>query len=327
VSGRAHSEEEILAAGALLYTSRAGRIEVAVIHRPKHDDWTFPKGKLEPGEHVLAAAVREVTEETGIRPVLGPPLATVRYRVEGRPKRVDYWAARVGPPSAAAVPGDAVPGDAVPGDAVPGAVPNGEVDALEWLAVPEATARLSYQHDVKLLERLVTMTGAAGDAGTAACILLRHASAGRKSDWPGDDLLRPLDARGQADAEALAGLLACYVPRRVISSAAERCLGTVRPYAERISAAIEAEPAFTARGQASRTEAARRCITGLIAGPDSMVICGHRENLPVLLNQALAVLGEQWAHDQDWTPPKSGFWVLHTGEGRLAALEHHDLEN
>jgi 8-oxo-(d)GTP phosphatase len=302
VSSRGRPEDEILAAGAVLYTRRGGHLEVALVHRPNRDDWAFAKGKLEPGEHVLAAAVREVTEETGIRPVLGPPLATVRYQVEGRPKRVDYWAARVDPP-------------------VPAFVPNGEVDQLEWLPVAEATERLSYPHDVRLLDRLAAMAG----ADTAVCILLRHASAGHKSDWPGDDLLRPLDSRGQADAEALAGLLACYAPHRVISSAAERCLGTVRPYAERIGTDIAAEPAFTVRGHGAQAKAARRRITELIPAADPMVICGHRENLPVLFDQAMADLGEP-SPGQEWSPPKSGFWVLHAGGGKLVALEHHDLD-
>jgi 8-oxo-dGTP pyrophosphatase MutT (NUDIX family)/phosphohistidine phosphatase SixA len=328
--GRPEPSDEILAAGALLYTCRGGRLDVAVIHRPKRDDWTFAKGKLEPGEHVLAAAVREVTEETGIRPVLGPPLATVRYRVEGRPKRVDYWAARVDPSVAAPVLDGRVRNDAVSNDAVRNdAVPNAEVDVLDWLAVPEATARLSYPHDVRLLERLVSVAGAG--ASTATCILLRHASAGRKSHWPGDDLLRPLDSAGRADAEMLADVLACYAPQRVISSATERCLGTVRPYAERIGVAIEAEPAFTMPGDGDRAAAARRRMTGLIAGAGSTVVCAHRENLPVLLDQALAVLGEPGpgGHrpERDWSPPKSGFWVLHMAAGKLVALEHHDLDS
>jgi 8-oxo-(d)GTP phosphatase len=341
---RPQAEGEIRAAGALLYTRRGDGIAVAVIHRNRHDDWTFPKGKLEPGEHVLAAAVREVTEETGIRPVLGQPLATVRYLADARPKRADYWAAHVAEPAGGMF------------------VPNDEVDQLDWLAVPEATARLSYRHDVQLLDRLV----AVATADTVPCVLLRHASAGHKNSWPGDDLLRPLDDRGMVDAQTLARLLACYAPVRVISSAAERCLGTVRPYAERIGAAIEAEPAFTVRAQAhdDRTEAARQRMTGLLAYPAPMVVCAHRENMPVLLAQARAVLGETapddtglddsvldnstpgnstadstgpdstWADStgpgdeppaEDKDLPKGGFWVLHVAGHRLAAVERHDL--
>jgi 8-oxo-(d)GTP phosphatase len=304
VSRRERPAGEILAAGAVLYTRGGDGVEVAVIHRPMRGDWSLPKGKLEPGEHVLAAAVREVTEETGIRPVLGPPLGTVRYLVEGRPKRVDYWAARVERP-------------------VGGFVANNEVDALDWLPVPAARSRLSYPHDVGLLDRLTAVAG----ADSVPCVLLRHASAGRKSAWPGDDLLRPLDACGQAQAQALAGVLACYAPRRVLSSATERCLGTVRPYAERIGAAVEAEPAFTLRpgGHGDDEKAARQRMAELVTRPTGAVICAHRENLPVLLDGALAALPGH-PLPQDWSPPKAGFWVLHLAGGGLAALEHHDLD-
>ena len=347
MSGRASRVQQpgggIRAAGALLYTRREDTITVAVIHRPRYDDWSFPKGKLEPGEHVLAAAVREVTEETGIRPVLGPPLGTERYRVDGRPKRVDYWAAQVAEPPAGPF------------------VRNDEVDALDWLTVPEVAARLSYSRDVRTLERLVAVAA----LDTAPCVLLRHASAGRKGGWPGDDLLRPLDDGGMVDAQTLAGLLACYAPVRVISSAAERCLGTVRPYAERIGAAIEAEPTFTVRsdGSTDRAEAARRRMTGLLADPAPMVVCAHGENLPVLLDQARTVLDDTVLDnavldhtgldhtgldhtgldhtgldhtgldaEPDEEPqadagsvPKGGFWVLHVAGQRLAAVERHDL--
>src|SRR5215472_8502449 len=84
------------AAGAVLWRARAGGIETALVHRPRYDDWSFPKGKSEPGEHVLLTAVREVEEETGVRAALGRRLATQTYPVEGQPKQVEYWAARPG---------------------------------------------------------------------------------------------------------------------------------------------------------------------------------------------------------------------------------------
>jgi hypothetical protein len=101
-------------------------------------------------------------------------------------------------------------------------------------------------------------------------------------------------------------------------------VGTVRPYAERIGAVIETEPAFTIppAGGSDRIDAARRRMTELLAQPSPMVICGHRENMPVLLDQARAVL-PGFPPDDEWAPPKAGFWVLHVAGGRLAALEHH----
>jgi 8-oxo-dGTP diphosphatase len=321
-AGRHGDGTEIRAAGAVLYRRAEDGVEVALIHRPRHDDWSLPKGKLEPGEHVLLAAVREVTEETGIRPVLGRPLSTVRYQVEGKPKRVDYWAARPHQPGNGTGPGNG-PG---PGNGTGQGFVPGEVDRLEWLPLPAAKARLTYSHDAYVVENLVSSANGPGTVpDTVPYILLRHASAGRKGAWRGDDLLRPLDARGIADARALADLLACYAPSRVISSAAERCLGTVRPYAERIGAASAAEPAFTVRADGGdRSDAARRRMTELIKQPAPTVICAHRENLPVLLAQAHAELGDPRPRD-DWSPPKAGFWVLHVAGGRLAALERHDL--
>ena len=97
--------EEVRAAGAVLWRPRAGTqvgqdVEVALVHRPRYDDWAFPKGKAAPGEHPLLTAVREVTEETGLRPVLGRQLPHMFYLAAGRPKRVDYWAATPAAPQA-----------------------------------------------------------------------------------------------------------------------------------------------------------------------------------------------------------------------------------
>ncbi|MFE0045896.1 NUDIX hydrolase [Streptomyces albireticuli] len=88
----------VRAAGCVLW--RPGRgldgapLEIALVHRPKYDDWSHPKGKLKRGEDARSGAVREVREETGMECELGPALPTARYVVEGRPKEVRYWAAR-----------------------------------------------------------------------------------------------------------------------------------------------------------------------------------------------------------------------------------------
>src|SRR5262245_2280356 len=111
------------AAGALLSLPGEQRPEVALVHRPRYDDWSFPKGKCLPGEHVLITAVREVTEETEIEVILGRRLRTVRYLSDGRPKQVDYWAAR---PAAQAAGGAEEPAEPAP------FTPNEEVDQLAW---------------------------------------------------------------------------------------------------------------------------------------------------------------------------------------------------
>ncbi|MFD9863997.1 NUDIX hydrolase [Streptomyces alboflavus] len=127
----------IRAAGCVLWRRAAvpGGLEVCVVHRPKYDDWSHPKGKLKPGESPLAGAVREVGEETGHDCVPGPPLPTVHYRTGGRPKVVHYWAA-----------------EATEGHFTP----NREVDRLRWLPPAEARDRLTQIRDRELLDALLT---------------------------------------------------------------------------------------------------------------------------------------------------------------------------
>jgi 8-oxo-(d)GTP phosphatase len=301
---------EIRAAGAVLWRRSPGGLEVALIHRPRYDDWSFPKGKSKPGEHVLETAVREVTEETGLRPVLGRPLPAAHYDSGGRPKRVDYWAAR----------------PAAGGNGAPPAGPfrpNDEVDDLRWLPVPAARRRLSYPRDVAMLDEF-----AAGPPDTVPLVLLRHASARSRGDWPGDDLQRPLDAHGSADSERIALLLACFSPRRVISSAAERCVATVRPYAALAGTPLAIEPAFTVGPQqdmhAAGSGLAAAEVAAIVAAGMPAVICAHRENLPSLLAAASTSLG---AASPDGIPlPTSGFWVLHAAHGLLAAAERHQTD-
>ena len=91
----AREQSPILAAGALVWREKRGKLQVLLVHRPKYADWSIPKGKLEAGESFVAAAIREVEEETGYRIRLDRPLPTVDYRTNGRPKTVRYWVARV----------------------------------------------------------------------------------------------------------------------------------------------------------------------------------------------------------------------------------------
>jgi 8-oxo-(d)GTP phosphatase len=306
----ATGDGEIRAAGAVLWRPSDAGIEVALVHRPRYDDWSFPKGKQVSGEHLLVTAVREVAEETGIRAVLGRRLPAARYQSFGRPKRVDYWVGRPASDGRAAFRA------------------NDEVDALAWLPVPAARGRLSYSRDAAVIDEF-----ADGPADTAALVFLRHASAGHKGSWPGDDLDRPLDARGAADADRLAGLLSCFGPGRVISSAAERCVATVRPYAALTGAAVALEPAFTvglaeqpARMAAAGTATvgvATAAVADIVAAGMPAVICAHGENLPPMIADACAALGA--VPPDGLSLPKGGFWVLHVAGGTLAAAERHNL--
>ena len=299
--------EVVRAAGALLW--RDGP-EFAVIHRPRYDDWSFPKGKIDKGEAVLRAAVRETAEETGIVPRLGRRLPTSRYPLPGggrgaptprtgpvrdRTKHVDYWAAR--PVADAAF------------------TPNDEVDDLAWLPAVEAAERLSYGHDVDLLREFLR-----GPLHTTPMVILRHASAGEKLAWRDADELRPLDDRGRAEAADLAGLLHAYGPARVFSSATARCVESVLPYARRVRGNVVTDAAFTI-GDAAPGQGVERLLA-LAAEGVPTVVCTHGEIVSELVAGLCRETGEKVPDDPSLR--KAEFWVAHVAEGAsMPALERH----
>jgi phosphohistidine phosphatase SixA len=258
-----------------------------------------------PGEHVVAAAARETAEETGILPVLGRRLPTTCYPVTGGIKRVDWWAA------APAAPGS---------EDTPAFLPGSEVDEVVWLPAAAAAARLTYHRDAGVLAAFTARPPA-----SRPVILIRHAAARAKYAWRaaghGDDLARPLTRLGQAQSRELAGILRCFGVRRVTSSAAQRCLATVRPYAAATGAAVDAEPAFTVG--AGDPGAARQRIASLVDEAIPVAVCAHRENLPALLDAACERLGAPVPPGP--ALPKGGFWVLHAAAGTLVSAEQHHL--
>lgn len=280
-----------------------GEPEILLVHRTKYDDWSLPKGKMEPGEPLPVTAVREVLEEGGARLALGRRLVSVRYNVGGRPKRVHYWAARVQSVDERAVP-------------------NTEVDQVTWLPSAAAVEKVSYPHDHGVLADF-----SAKPARTVPLILLRHSKALAKGGWKRADAARPLEDSGRSDAKALADLLACFAPRpRLISSSAIRCTETLRPLAEVTGEQVRAEPALYIHNHSAPGDNLVALVREVIAVGEPTVICAHRENLPVLQQAALAVLAGHSAAQPDGPPtgaptaelpkdwdeplPTSGFWVL-----------------
>jgi 8-oxo-dGTP diphosphatase len=314
---------KIPAAGALLWRPGEQGREVVLVHRPRYDDWSFAKGKCLPGEHVLITAVREVAEETEIEVILGRKLRTVRYLSDGRPKQVDYWAAR---PAARAAGGADEPAEPAP------FTPNEEVDELAWLPLTAAGDRLTYQHDTEVLAEF-----ASAPAATRAIILVRHASARNKKAWQNaghpDDLTRPLTPLGHVQAKLLGQILSCFGSARVISSPAERCLATVEPYAAMTGGVVEPAPALAPppddqvleEADPATVAAARELVTGLVTAGEPVVICAHRENLPAMLRWICESLGAPVPAG----PPmrKGAFRALHVAGGRLISAEQHSLKS
>ncbi|HEX2145857.1 MAG TPA: NUDIX hydrolase [Glycomyces sp.] len=289
---------EIFAAGAVLWRAGEEGPELALIHRPKYGDWTFPKGKLKRGEHLLAAAQREVFEETGIRPVLGRPLAPSFYDKEGKLKRVDYWCAT---PAAA--------------EAVGEAIDPREVDELEWVPLAAARDRLTYERDQPVLEDFTRVAA----RETVPLIFIRHAIALSKADWFDQDELRPLNQRGRERAQQLEVLLSAYPTGQAFSASSARCLETLLPYCAAEGVAVMGLPEFTP-GTSKPADATAR-LDEIVASGKPAVVCGHGETIDELVAYASGRLG---------TPvpvgplEKGSFVVFHTADGALVATEQHD---
>lgn len=286
----------VLAAGAVLWRSSddGGEPEVAVVHRPRYDDWSLPKGKVDVGESEPLTAVREVHEETGFSSHLGRRLTAVSYPVEKQGiKKVRYWAARI------------VDGEFTPND---------EVDELKWLPVSEAIKQLQYAHDRKVLRRFAKLP-----SDTKTILIVRHGTAGSKSRYKGDDRLRPLDKRGRAQAESLVGQLLAFGADTLYAADRTRCHQTIEPLAEELGAHIQNEPLLTEEAYNDDRKAARRRILEIAAADGTPVICTQGKVIPDLI---------EWWCDRDGVRPdksrnrKGSTWVMSSWQGKLVAADH-----
>lgn len=201
------------AGGVVFRRNELGIGEVLLVHRPRYDDWSFPKGKLDSGESYEDCALREVSEETGLRCKLLRELeGTTYFDRQGRPKLVRYWAMKP------------LSGEFAPSD---------EVDEARWVPVVDVPDRLTYEHDRELVESLVEI------CLPHPILILRHAAAGDRSTWKGPDRDRPLTKKGRRQAEAIVDLYAPYRVARIFSSPYIRCVQTVEPLSDALGIEIE----------------------------------------------------------------------------------------
>ena len=175
----------IYAAGAVCWRRKGDKILVLVIHRTQRKDYSFPKGKVDPGELLPETCVREIAEETGFSISLGVPAGVTEYTMpSGKHKVVHYWTAQV---SNKTVKRSTF-------------VANDEVDGLEWLTIEKARKRLSYDPDRVILDNFESLA-IQGGLNTFALIVLRHAKALDPATFVGKDQTRPLSDRGRRQAQ------------------------------------------------------------------------------------------------------------------------------
>jgi 8-oxo-dGTP diphosphatase len=275
----------VRAAGTVLWRRGGSHaVEVAVVHRPRHTDWSLPKGKCEPGETAAACAVRETWEETGFRPVLVRPLGETAYQVTGPVaggKVVTYFAGRADEATFQA---------------------NSEVDVLRWLRPDKAATLLTYQGDRDVLDRFTALP-----TDTRTVLLVRHAKAGRKSEWPGPDQQRPLSPAGREQAAALRKLLPLFAPARVHAADRTRCVATVAGLARDLGVPVVIEPMLTEDAYKNDPVAATHRLEIIARGPGVPVICGQGGAIPGMIRHLADKSGLALGN----VPCKKGsIWVL-----------------
>ena len=230
---------EVLSAGAVVLGPGG---TVLLVHRPKYDDWSFPKGKLDRGEHATAAAVREVEEETGLRVRLGSRWAASATRSEVGMKTVHYWVGR-----------------AVGDGDVGGYEPNAEIDEVAWFPIDKARRRLTYALDIDTLDEALEHA-----QKTRTLVVLRHGQARSRKAWRGDDRVRPLLATGKHQADRLVPVLSAYDVRRLVSSSSTRCVQTLEPYAAATGRRLRTEDRLSEEDASPK---AVRAVLGAADGP------------------------------------------------------------
>ena len=300
--------DRIVAAGAVVTRAGKNEIEFLLIFRKYRGDWTFPKGKVDPGEHLLTAAVREVREETGFAVSLGVPLPTQTYEVDGLRKDSHYWVAQK------------LAGEFVPND---------EVDEIAWLSFGQAKAKLTYKHDQEVL------AAAANSIPTIPFIILRHTQSVKRGDWllssdalSEADTSRPLTAVGRMQANSLVGELAAFGAAELHSSDSRRCRDTVGPYATGRSLPVVLEKTVSEERHKDHPERAIARVKELAEIPRALVLCTHRPVLPAVMEALSSIFTVENETKKTFDPAFTpGTMVVYhrdaTNLRRIVSVERH----
>jgi 8-oxo-dGTP diphosphatase len=290
------SESSVIqAAGAVLWRySKTNKIEIALVHRPRYDDWSLPKGKVEGKESHIACAFREVLEETGYTPVFGPEIGQATYKVEEGKKLVRYWSARAT-------------------DAPPAPVDKNEIDEVLWLEVKDARKKLTLDDDREIVDFFIDF-----GVGTTPLVLLRHAKALKRSDWDGEDSDRPLDNLGQLQAKRLLHEFYPYNISEIHSSDAYRCMQTVEDLSRVLKLSCIIGLDLSEDAYAKDKEAALEYVYTLMKPDRNVLICSHNPILPKVLKN---LVGKKYFKELDSKLEPAEAWVVHHRDGEVVSVD------
>lgn len=264
----------VQAAGSIPWRVRDGQLQVMLIHRPRYQDWSWPKGRLNKGEPQPVAAVRETAEETGKTVMLGIPLPGLQYLLaDGRVKRVHYWSAtrakKSHPAAAARFP-------------VPPVDPD-EIDDRRWFDVSTALAKLSRAADQIPLRALIDAHGK-DTLATRPIIIARHGKAVDRRSWAEGEATRPLTPFGTGQSQALTQVLAAFPVTRIVTSPWARCADTVVPFARASGLDVMESEHLTEDAHDRDHHGAAKVLKELLRAGEGAVLCTHRPVLPTFFD-------------------------------------------
>ena len=287
--------DRIQGAGAVLWQSIDDTgVKIAVIHRPRYDDWSFPKGGVDAGESHIQAAFREVLEETGVKAIFGPEIGTVDYEVNSVTKEVRYWLAEAHEFNVM--------------------TPNPEeVDAIEWLSISDAINKLSNSDDREVL-RMAEEFG----FGSTPLVLLRHTKALKRDLWDGDDGDRPLEHMGQIQAARIPAIYAPYAIEKIYSSDAIRCVQTIEVMAAEYGITPIYSSEISEFGFEKDSEKALDYALSVMLSDKSSVMCSHNPVLPKLVKKLIGK--KNFKRLSAELKPGDSF-VLHHRAGEVIAVD------
>lgn len=285
---------EIQAAGAIVWRrNESDAIEIALVHRPKYDDWSIPKGKVEGEESLIACAYREVVEETGFAVRFGQSLGSAHYEVNGLRKTVTYWSARLlgeqGKPNPE------------------------EVDAVRWMSCEEAKEQLGSDSDRQIVETFQSI-----EPDTKPLILLRHAKAIERQEWAGEDTDRPLSSLGERQAKRMLTNFLPFAVEEIHSSSAVRCYESITPLARGLNVDFFFTDSLTEEVFHKNNERPFKYVQRLLVNDFTTLVCSHNPILPSIVSAFVDKFGVEVPSTK--LEPGDA-WVAHHVEREVVAID------
>ena len=288
----------ILAAGTVIWRKRNGQTEVVLVHRPRYDDWSLPKGKLDSGEELIACAYRETLEETGFDTHFGPFIGSVEYFTPEGLKQVSYWAAQLRDPASIFIA-------------------NSEVDEILWLPIEDAIAKVTQDTDGEILTKFIDIP-----YDSTPLIFLRHAKALAREEWQGGDEDRPLDHFGQLQAARMHSIYQVFGIHEIHTSDAVRCYDTI----DQMTRILKVDPIITSqiseytykKNKEKSLDYAKLLRDSVLDLRLPILACSHNPVLPKMLEK---ILKKSKAAPVVTKLMPGDAWVVHMGKKKALQVD------